>query len=590
MKRILFVGLVSGATACLGGCANFVESRVVSAFAADLRSEDLADLRQLSSDEFAREALRHDKAIDSLKLLKVPMGEPKVVKVSDEAPNAKDVVVEVGDAKQKLHFKLVRDPDKRKWVVDDIYKSKQDVSKGTTIAQQMDVLLSVREVLDAFESGDRRRILATTTDGLGRTLSDLPPHCLAALARKAIDETVKQSGIQPRLEVGEDVAHVRLPQSGGEIEITFQRVGERWLIEDVSREARQEANRLASLRDAAAVTSVAVAFQAAYQSHDKKRLAEVSTARLFDGCLAAADLTFVSLPTAASPDKFEVKLEPRSASFVVNGKSEILRLSLLQQSSGRTGETAYRVEEVTLYELNGTQDKRLSALFNSHAVMQAFSESLNLRDLGKVRLHASPDFNRRVWDRLTPSTLEALPTRELQPATPHVVNTVFRGAVTEVTVTQGTGPRTYVLRDQSGRMVVDDIEVPAQDRPRSLKATLDLLIPIQEFAAGVRTETVDIVRWQTSRDFGRMVWNNVDSVPDMDFPINTFLRFPVKQMTVSPDRALVLLGDDTFGAKVLLVKEQDRYVVDDVVLVSGPELDQRVGLKHHLRVRLAQGN
>lgn len=590
MKWILLVGVVSGATACLGGCANFVESRVVRAFAADLRSEDLADLRALSSDEFSRGALRHDESIDSLKLLKIPTGEPKIVKVSDESPDAKNVTVEVGESKQKLHFKLVRDPEKRKWVVDDIYKNKQDVTKGTTVAQQMDVLLSVRELLDAFESGDRRRILATTTDGLGRTLSDVPPHYLTALTRKAIGETVKQSGIQPRMEIAADVAHVRLPQSGGEVEITFQRVGERWRVDEVRREARQEAHSLASLRDAAAVTSVAVAFQAAYVSHDKQRLADVSTVRLFDGCLDAADLSLVSLPQAASADKFEVKLEPRSASFVVNGESEILRLSLLQQSAGKPGDPAYRVEEVTLYELNGTQDKRLSALFNSHAVMQAFSESLNSRDLEKVRLHATPDFNRRVWDRVTASTLEALQLRELQPAIPQVVNTVFRGAMTEITVTQGAGPRTYVLRDQAGKMVVDDIEAPAQDRPRSLKATLDLLIPIQEFAAGVRTGTVDLVRAQISRDFGRMVWNQVDSVPDMDLPLDTFLRAPVKQMTVSPDRALILLGDDTFGAKVLLVKEQDRYVVDDVVLVSGPEPDQRVGLKRHLRVKLAQGN
>lgn len=589
MKRILFVGVVSGAAIGLTGCANFMESRVVRAFAADLREEDLADLRAMSSDEFTREALRHDEAIDSLKLLKLPSGEPKIVKVSDEAPNAKNVTVEVGDTKQKLHFKLVRDPHKRKWVVDDIYKNNQDVSKGRTIARQMDVLLSIREMLDAWESGDRRKILATATDGLGQSLSGVPPHYLTALARKAIGETTKQSGIQPRMEITDDVAHVRLPQSGGEIEITFRRVAEQWKVDDVRREGRQESASLASLRDAASVTSVAAAFLSAYQSHDKQRLADICTTRLFDGCLAAADLSLVNLPQAVSPDKFEIKLEPRSASFIVTGEREILRVSLLPQTASKAEDRSFHVEEVTLYELNGSQDKRLSALFNSHAEMNAFCEALNSRDVEKVRLHATQDFNRRVWDRLTAPTLEALGIRELQPAMPQVLNTVFHGALTEITVTQGVGPRTYVLRDQSGKVLVDDIEIPAQDRPRSLKTTLDLLIPIQDFAAGVRTGTIDIVRSQSSRDFGRMVWNQLDSVPDLDLPIDSFLRSPLNQISLSPDRALVLLGDDTFGAKVLLMKEQDRYVVDDVVLVSGPEPDQRVGLKRHLRMKLAQG-
>ena len=585
MKRILFVSVVCGAAACLSGCANFMESRVVRAFATDLRDEDLTDLRSHSSDEFARDALRSDGAIESLKLLKIPSGDPKIVKVLDETPDRKNVTVEMGETKQKLHFKLVRDPQKRKWVVDDIYKTKQDVSKGKTVAQQMDVLLTVREMLDAWETGNRRQILSTVTDSLGKTLSDVPPHYLTALSRRAIGETMRQSGIQPRIEITDEVAHVRLPQSNGEVEITFQRVGEKWKVDDVRREARQESAGLASMRDAAAVTSVAATFQAAYQSHDKQKLSELSTVRLFDGCLAAADLSLVELPEATSPDKFEIKLEPRSASFVVNGEREILRLSLLQQSSDRS----YRVEEVTLYELNGSQDKRLSALFNSHAVMQAFGEALNERDLDKLRLHSTLDFNRRVWDRVTPASMNALQMRELEPGTPQVVNTVFHGAMTEITVTQASGPRTYKLRDQAGKMVVDDIEAPAQDRPRSLKATLDVLIPTQEFSAGVRTGTLDLIRSQISREFGRLVWNQVSSVPDMDVPIDSFLRAPLKQITVSPDRALILLGDDSFGAKVLLVKEQDRYVVDDVVLVSGPELDQRVAMRRLMRVKLAQG-
>ena len=49
-----------------------------------------------------------------------------------------------------------------------------------------------------------------------------------------------------------------------------------------------------------------------------------------------------------------------------------------------------------------------------------------------------------------------------------------------------------------------------------------------------------------------------------------------------------MLGDDRYGARVLLKKERGMYVVDDVLLISGPESRQRIEMKNEMRLELSR--
>lgn len=575
------------------GCAHLVESRVIQAFAESLQKEDLAALREESSAEFESKALNRDDALASFKLVGVPEGKPKVIKVEDDG-DEKRVTVEVGEKsnKRKLLYRLTRDEQSNQWVVDDIFLNRKELAENKSVSEQVNLLLSLREFLDAWEKGDRAAVLSATTAEFRQPLGELPPRHLAQLTKRLTAEIAEQDKIRPDANIGEESAEVRLPKLNGELIVIFRKAQDRWKADEVKVESTRDGENTPSVREVAAATSAALAFQTAYNSSDKRTLSRVCTPRFFDGSLAAANLSMVKLPVKpqTAGEEFEVKLDGRGANFVVQGEREVLKVSLAKQEQEKpSAPPQYRVDEVTIYEMQGRQDKRLSALFTSHALMRIFSEALIARDLETLRHSSAHDFNQRVWDRVTPASIVALPLNEIHAGEPEVLNTVFQGPLTQITVDQGQGPLTYVLRDYAGKMLIDDVLVPPVTHPESLKTTLELMLPVIDFSAGLRMAISDMVRENSSREFNRLVWNQLDGVPELEPNPQNFLRLPLSKMSQVAERALVVLGDERHGAQVFLIRERDRYVVDDVLLIHGPESQQRIALKRTLRVRLAEG-
>src|SRR5690606_22299288 len=106
----------------------------------------------------------------------------------------------------------------------------------------------------------------------------------------------------------------------------------------------------------------------------------------------------------------------------------------------------YLVEDVSIFGLDKGEERRLSAMLTSHAVMHVFSEALIARDLKTVQFSSTQDFNKRVWQRLGALTLADLPLEQIEPEVPQVLHTSYKGPITEITVNQGRTPLTYVLR------------------------------------------------------------------------------------------------------------------------------------------------
>lgn len=172
---------------------------------------------------------------------------------------------------------------------------------------------------------------------------------------------------------------------------------------------------------------------------------------------------------------------------------------------------------------------------------------------------------------------------------------------------------TYILRDQGGRVLMDDVLTPAIDRPQSLKSTLDVMIPVVDFSAAfgeetpvgkvefaskteggtsqapVVSSTIDTLRGNSSREFNRVVWNQVERIPQLPRNPREFLSRPLEKLEVATDRALVVLGDDRRGARIQLVRERDSFVIDDIELIAGPTAAERQSLRRLLRQKLQTG-
>ncbi len=591
---------------CIAGCANVVETRAIAQFTKSIESGNLEQVKQTTSAHFGERALRQDAAMDDLKLLRLPTGDLEIDKVEDVSPTVKRVTAMVGTSKQKLKYQLKLDPQSKKWVVDDIYlkQKREGVTATKSVTEQMDLLLSVREFLAAWKEGNRDSVLRTATPEFAAVLRPLPPAYLNRLTQQVVGKQKTGNKLQPRAQLDENTAHVRLPIAVGELWLTAKRIDGTWLFDEVEVNSREESEAVPSTRQLAQVTQAATAFLAAYHGGDKTELQTLCTPKFFSGSLAPANLSQVPLPSGdVPPDNVQVhvawqsgsnsdpqmqQLQGKHSDFVVESANELIKLSLVREDGDDSNHSAkYLIEDVTLYELDSRQEKRLSALFTAQALVQIYAEALVSRDLEVLFHNASPDFQRRVWKRTHAGTLQNMPLNEIEDEAPKIRSTVFAGSLTEVTVTQGSRALTYVLQDRQGTLLVDDVLMPTLGRPSSLKATMELMLPVLDFAAGLRLEQLDTLQRQSSRDFNRLVWQQTSKLPNLSQDVVQHLHTPLVAIEQTEDRATLVLGDDKFGAHVTLVRESGQFVVDDVMLISGTMLRDHVELKRLLRMHIA---
>jgi hypothetical protein len=403
-----------------------------------------------------------------------------------------------------------------------------------------------------------------------------------------------ETRILPDAQVNEEIAELRVARSDGEMILKFRRDGLRWKLDDLALESRRSGDDIASARLVTSAMAAALRFDAAYRNSDKRTLQQVCTRPFFEGSLAPADLTLVRLPqTADGLDKFDIKLDGTMATFVVPAGSEVLKISLKQRAVDDEYHAVprFEVDEVTIYDLGSRQDKRLSSLFTAQATMEVFGSALADGDVNALKNCSTHDFNQRVWEKEGIARhVNGLPVGRSRAAKLQIVQTRFQGALTEILVEQGETPLTYVMREEAGRMLVDDVLIPSPGWPESLKATAELLLPVLNFAAGLRESRMDVVRGCSTADFSKFAWNHLDRTPDFEPLPDSFFRTPLTSISLAADRADVTFGNSRRGARFFLVKERGQFRVDDVTLVTGPGTNQQIPLKRTIRTQLAQGD
>jgi hypothetical protein len=593
MTRIATVAGVGLALGLFGsGCSHFIESRTVNKFAEALEKKNVDLAKSEATEDFNRKALRHTKALDDFEVLHLPSGKASVVKVEDESPTVKKVTVEVGKKKRKLLYKLVKNKKSGQWLVDDIYVRQR--RHGATITEpvtkQMDLLLTVREFLDAWDGGGQRPILNVVTPELGKELAALPEPALTQLARQVVGKHSSNKKLRPKAEMDGAAAIVSLPQVNGKMILALRLRGGKWKVADVAVESRRKQNQLPSLLKKAVVMRTAHNFLAAYAAGDRKKLERLSTRKFYGESLASSDLGLMPLQTAGQTKaEFEVTLEKTRANYLVKEPGRWVRISLipLDKKTDANSPTEYLVEDAAVHKLGSKQEVRLSSFFTGRVKAKLFAAALARRDVSVLTKLSTGDFRRRVWDDVDRGMERLLPVPGLSNGRLTVDWVDFDGAVTELNGRQGHQDVTYVLRERQGQVHVDDVRLLKFGKPTSLKASLELAIPILKFAAALRKADIPALQRVSSDDFNRLIWRQARTMPPSGRVVPPYLLGPIRSVVRSGDETIVTVGSRQYGAKVNLLNQNARYVVDDIVLIAGPLPSQQAKLKQQMRTEMA---
>lgn len=597
-------------TVCVGvcicalnaGCANFFEARAIAKFESALEDKKLDSLKNQTSADFQQKALRHAEALDDFEILRIPNGKTSIVSVKEgDSKNEKRVKVEVGENKQKLLYRLVKNQKTGQWVVDDIYvrQKKRGLETVRSVTEQMDLLLTVREFLETWDGGKRERVLAITAPELQSVLRELPEPFLKRLTKQVIGKRSKTRKLRPKAELDGDDAIVTLPRTSGKMILTFKLIDEKWKVSDLAVEAklrgRDKNSAIPSVLKTATALQASLRFLAAYKSADKRTLETLCTRQLWNESLKFTtrdELAAVRLtPSGVAEIDYKMHMRAHRGNFILEGRDEWLQISLIKNEEKQTAgtPTEYVVEDVTIHHTRDQQKVRLSSFFMSKRILGAYSRALSGYQRDVLRHISTLEFNRRVWEPADVEFLRKALPRELVQHPPQVIDTKFHGPVTRIEARHGHRRVTYVMRDNAGRVRVDDILIPQRNLPESLRERLELQLPIYRFAQALRNKDIPALQRTSSSDFNRLTWKMARTIPPAGALAPKYLDHPLAKVEKHGTKTIVLLGSLQFGSKVLLTTEHNKPVIDDVLMVAGPEPRQSAKLKQLLREQLAGG-
>lgn len=583
------------------GCAHFAEMEAIEHFTSALESSDLDKLKAVGSETFDEKALRRKDSVDALKILYQHPGEKvTIIKVNDVSPDEKKVDVTSKKTKRNMQYRLVRDGKSGRWLVDDIVmkQNKKDVAASKTITEQMDLLLAVQDFLVAWHGGKRDDVQKVTTRSFGQLLADLPPAHLERLTKKVAGERLRSDEFRPEATIDGNDAMVKLQRAKCVLLLTMKKTKGGWQVYDVAVQSHKDKQHLASARKTASAIRTVVNFLKAYKDDDKQAIEKVSAKKFYESCLSVADLKTIPLPTPdVLGDNDIVQTHEKGGEYALKRGSETVKIALtcLTPDSENTA-TKFLVEDVTIF--GAKQEMRLSALYTAQAKLRLFSNALIKGNLAYLKKNSTKDLNGKVWNLLGPISLAEIVPPEIEMTPPVVSNVTFHGALIRIDVTQGSRELTYMMRDWSGDVTVDDILMPVLDRPNSMKTTMQAVLPVRLLAAALREASaapeqqdaqLAVLRGVTSRDFNSKVWSQLNQIPEQAYSVLPHLDMVLTAITDTPEGQIVLFGDDRFGAKIELVREKDTLLINKISLLrTSQSQTEPTELKTLLRAQLAR--
>lgn len=588
----------------LSGCQSspfkhHAEKKAVNKFAAALTGQEPAKVRELASSSFSETALSNEVTIEEVKRMLSLQGKLEIVSVVEipeedrRSPNVPEKLVTVKDERgASSDHRLVRDPKRNRWVVDEILitRSQRGVTVTKTISEQIVFMALVREFSDAWETGDRDQRLAHVTPECRKELEPLPDEVLEILAQRMFPAEGRTA--DPEATMDGDIAYVRLRRPAGAVVLQMKRIDGQWLVDDAGLDGSQESENIPSLRKTAVAYAAATTFLAAYNARDKAILKNVSTNSFFDSTLKVADLASVPLPSESAGKSGQFKVVGRQAELIISQDDRTVKLALVRADEEQDvhATTEFRVEDVTIYENGGKVKMRLAAALVAEPIAKLFADALIARDLSQLQVMATHDFDVQVWQALTPELVKALPLDEFNPGEREILSVIHNGASTEVTMMQSGRAMTFVLRDEGGVVKVDDVLVAVSpERPSSLKTTLVPLLPVLRLKNALAANNLQDVRQNCTNDFNRLIWTQVRQVPPAALAAARFIDGPLSSLEATDEEATVRLGDPNYGGTVTLLKHNGQWKVSDLTVIAGPRPSDQAAIKQMLRDGLANG-
>lgn len=587
-------------TLCFSSCTSLMARRAIVNFAESLESQDLEQLKVATSSNFEAKALRQPEALTDLKLLRFPKGDVRVVEIEPVDETTKVATVEIGEEENAkvLEYQLTLDHESGRWVVDDVILSQDDTTGREiqrSVTDQMDLLLTSRELLKDWSSAPRTVKLQHCTEELHAALSTIPPNWF----NKATVESVgkgRSVTFRPEARLNGDHAVVVVPHEDGSLFIEFRKELNRWKAQNLAIESKSgEETQVRSLLVLAKTLNNAAKFLTTFADQNVAELEPYASPDFYSQSLQNGDISSVELPVALMigddyeakqfADRTELLLEANGTTYMLT-----VRMVDLVNEDGTPGASEPRVDEVTIFDAAGSEVKKVSAMLLSSSVVDLYVDALRTRNLPQIRSMSSNDFNERVWKTEAAKHFAIMPYPEIEEGKTEVLSTVFRGDITEITVAQGNTPMTFILRLGEGWMVVDDVQMPAHDRPVSLKSNLEMLLPIHAFASAVHRNDVDGVIRHSSSALDQIVWKQLNYIPEISRQMVRPLMSEVIRIAPGESWMVVHTSDGMVSSEIKLTREGDHYVVHDVSLINETSPTQQFVFMKNIRQMIAAGH
>lgn len=565
----------------------------VQRFMNALDLQQLDAVRLTTSKRFKSMALRHPHSYKDLELLNIPTGDVEVTEIDHVSETEKRVQAAIGENKQSLTFLLTLDEEINEWLVDDIFmKQKKDgVIAVRSVSDQMQLLVTVREFMESAQQGDRETLLASTSQEFQHILGSIPAKSFQKMQEKiAGDKPMKN--LQPKAQFDENQAMVKIHRLSGQILMTLVTEDETWKVDDIAIESREDQHHIPSLRRTASVMKTGLDFLKAYQSSNHEELAKVSDSKFYKYVLKSADLSSFPLPFENVLDQeYRIKSSGNIAMIVIPVGEDVVTLDLERDDSADTENSSieYKVREVTHFDAANQQQRLLSSVFTSQATLKAFVSALQQRDLEILQRLSTPEFNKLVWDRLDSEGARNLPIEGVGSGAPRMIWSNYQGDLTEFRLMQGEYAVTYQIRDWNGEQLVDDILVTMPNRPESLKNTLALVVPVHQFHRGVASNDLMKIQKSVSGDFNRLVWKHVRSIPPIAKSTLPYYQHPIEQAQIRANEAELVLSQKQSGAKIRLIQEHEKWLIDEIVLKAPGQQLRTAELKQAMRMQVSGG-
>ena len=555
------------------------ENRAITQFTDALIEDNEKAFRRSVSTRFEQRAMRSADAWKDLEIMKLP----KVKLEIDDSTAVDEHTFEViakDEKGTKFQFNIVRDTEKRHWVVDDVLvrQQKKGTSATKSVTEVMDLLLTVREFLDTWQSNDRSAILPALATSLREPLEQMPEPWMNRLVERVSSECESDMARRPEIQMNEADALVKMPSKNGYLLMKVARDGDRWLFSDIEVRQRKTTDHPGSvLRQARALNTVSQ-FLAAYGKEDKVVLKTLCDETFYRTSLEIGDLSMISMPSAEhAPDDFEIRSFSAQLTIMVPDKTQIVQLDLttpksddrkaIQKLAEGSVETSFIIRDITIYDRLTRKQQKLESAFTAPIRAMLFVSALHDQNLPILKQLSTKEFSLGTWDRLDPALASHLPLSEVPRGDLTLQNTDVRGDTTEMEFLSQSGQIcSIIMRSENGTLNVDDIQYPnASAQVASLRSHLQLTVPIIELASAWQKHDLPGVKQSCSMDFNRLIWGNLKTLPADFDRLPDMLLVPVRSTERTESQAIVELGEvGEPPVSVRLLKENTAWVIDEI--------------------------